>query len=321
MYKIIGADLKEYGPVSADELREWIAQGRANGQTAVKLEGTTDWKPLSSFPEFTANLASSPSAAIPPTLPSPADYSSLPSDIAERDYDLDIGGCISRSWSLLTNNFGRIFLGTAIFLLVQFGIGLLGAIPFIGALFSLASLFIMGPLMGGLYYFFLKNIRGQPSEFGDLFAGFRERFVPLMLAYLVTILLTLVSALPGLIVIAIPTFAMVHAQQFDAANFAVALLGFFLTIVPLTYLGTSLIFSIPLIIDKHLDFWPAMQLSRKVVGKHFWTILVLLIVCGLINFAGLCACYVGIFFTMPISFGALMYAYEDIFTQRPAPHG
>jgi hypothetical protein len=52
MYKIIGADKKEYGPVTIEELRQWIAQGRANGETLVQLEGQTDWRPLASFPEL-----------------------------------------------------------------------------------------------------------------------------------------------------------------------------------------------------------------------------------------------------------------------------
>jgi hypothetical protein len=52
MYKIIGADQKQYGPVSADELRQWIAEGRANAQTLIQAEGQPDWRPLSSFPEF-----------------------------------------------------------------------------------------------------------------------------------------------------------------------------------------------------------------------------------------------------------------------------
>jgi len=52
MYKIIGADGKEYGPVSTELLREWIQQGRVNLQTQARLEGSADWKPLSSFPEF-----------------------------------------------------------------------------------------------------------------------------------------------------------------------------------------------------------------------------------------------------------------------------
>ncbi len=52
MYKIIGADQKQYGPVSADELRQWIAEGRANANTMIQAEGQTEWRPLSSFPEF-----------------------------------------------------------------------------------------------------------------------------------------------------------------------------------------------------------------------------------------------------------------------------
>lgn len=54
MYKIIGADQKEYGPVSAEEIRRWVAEGRANGQTLLQAEGQTDWRSLSSFPEFGA---------------------------------------------------------------------------------------------------------------------------------------------------------------------------------------------------------------------------------------------------------------------------
>lgn len=57
MYKIIGADGKEYGPVAADVLRRWVVDGRANSQTRVLLEGTTEWRALGDFPELTATLA------------------------------------------------------------------------------------------------------------------------------------------------------------------------------------------------------------------------------------------------------------------------
>lgn len=65
MYKIIGADGKEYGPVSAELLRDWIQQGRVSLQTQARPEGSADWKPLSSFPEF----SSSPN--LPPLMSSP----------------------------------------------------------------------------------------------------------------------------------------------------------------------------------------------------------------------------------------------------------
>jgi hypothetical protein len=46
MYKIIGADGREYGPVTADQLRNWIAEGRATAQTRAQAEGSAQWKPL-----------------------------------------------------------------------------------------------------------------------------------------------------------------------------------------------------------------------------------------------------------------------------------
>ena len=52
MYKVIGADGREYGPVSAEQLRQWIADGRANVQTLIQVEGNTEWKPLANFPEL-----------------------------------------------------------------------------------------------------------------------------------------------------------------------------------------------------------------------------------------------------------------------------
>jgi hypothetical protein len=68
MYRIIGADGNQYGPISADQLRQWLAEGRANAQTKVLAEGTTEWKPLSEFPEF---FASAPGAGAAGTMPPP----------------------------------------------------------------------------------------------------------------------------------------------------------------------------------------------------------------------------------------------------------
>jgi hypothetical protein len=52
MYRIIGADGREYGPVSTEQLKQWINEGRVNAQTFVLAEGAREWKALGSFPEF-----------------------------------------------------------------------------------------------------------------------------------------------------------------------------------------------------------------------------------------------------------------------------
>src|SRR5690349_14203230 len=64
MYKIIGADGKEYGPIPADVVRKWIAEGRANAQTKILPEGATDWVTVAQIPELSTTIP-----AITPTVP------------------------------------------------------------------------------------------------------------------------------------------------------------------------------------------------------------------------------------------------------------
>jgi hypothetical protein len=70
MYKIIGADGKEYGPITQDQLRAWITEGRANAQTKVLGPGAVEWKSLSEFPEFfSASVAAPPPQPFPGAAP------------------------------------------------------------------------------------------------------------------------------------------------------------------------------------------------------------------------------------------------------------
>jgi len=68
MYKIVGADGRLYGPVSVEQLRQWIAEGRANAQTQTLAEGATEWKSLGALPEFAGHFA----PQIPPTIRPPS---------------------------------------------------------------------------------------------------------------------------------------------------------------------------------------------------------------------------------------------------------
>ena len=52
MYKMIGADSQEYGPVSAEQIRQWLAEGRVNSETKVQVEGEGEWKQLADIPEL-----------------------------------------------------------------------------------------------------------------------------------------------------------------------------------------------------------------------------------------------------------------------------
>jgi hypothetical protein len=316
-YTIIGGDQKQYGSVTADNIRQWITEGRLGAQSLAQAQGDAEWKPLSAFPEFAAALA----VSFTP-LPSVA----TPVDWLERDYELDIGGCISRGWELVKNNFGLLFVGVLIYFLIEGAIGGLGSIPHIGPLFSIANLFIAGPLMGGVFYIFIQAIRGQPTNVGDVFAGFRRAFIQLFLGTLVPGLLIGLCMIPFVIVLCVKCFpAITHIQHAGSNNaevlaaikstWSISLPVLLICMIPVIYLAVSWKFTLPLIIDRQMDFWSAMGASRKMVSKHWWQVFGLVILISLVNVAGLLLCCVGILITIPIGFGALMYAYETIFSQ------
>ena len=270
MFRIIGADGKQYGPISAGQVRTWIAEGRANAQTSIQPEGATEWKPLGSFPEFADALAAKsapPALGAPPPKP---DADALAAEILARDYRVGIGSCFSRSWDLLKRNFWLMVGASFVLGLIQGAVGLLA-----------------GVCLGGLYFMILKLIRGERAQFGDAFAGFSLAFLNLFLAGLVSGLLTSV--------------------------------GILLCIIPGIYLAVAWIFALPLVIDKKMDFWPAMELSRKVVNRHWWAIFGLLLVCFLLSLLGLAVCIIGVFVAQPLIYGALTYAYEDIFGAKLQP--
>lgn len=280
MYKIIGADGNEYGPVSIDQVRRWIAEGRADAQTKVQIEGG-EWKPLSEFSEFEADLAAKGATASAPFKVAPTEAERIAAEILARDYCIYIGDCFSRGWQLVKKNFWLTVGATAVLLVLSFG---LASIPIVGPLADLMLAFV---LWGGLDWMFLKLVRGQAADMNDAFAGFNLAFVPLMLASIVVQLLTAV--------------------------------GFVLCILPGIYLFVAWWgFTSLLILDKKLDFWSAMELSRKVVHRHWWQVFGLAIVIMLLSLAGALALLVGLFFTTPIAIAASVYAYEDIFGDRTA---
>jgi DNA-directed RNA polymerase subunit RPC12/RpoP len=64
-FKIIGTDLKEYGPVSAEQIRQWITERRVDSDTKLQAEGDSEWRRLVDVPELAAGL----SRTGPPTCP------------------------------------------------------------------------------------------------------------------------------------------------------------------------------------------------------------------------------------------------------------
>jgi GYF domain 2 len=97
MFKILGADGREYGPVAIDQIKKWIAEGRANRETMAKQANDVSWKPLGQFAEFADVLgvaapaetgtpppAGSPAMVAAAAVPSATPIASTPGDAAAR---------------------------------------------------------------------------------------------------------------------------------------------------------------------------------------------------------------------------------------------
>ncbi len=311
MYKIIGADSKEYGPVDFEALRHWCAQGRVNAQTLIRPETGGEWQPMAAYPEFAEilGIASPAATTVPPLTAAGGSQDGL-----DADYDLDIGVCVRESWEAFQRNFGTILGASVVFLLIQGGISGLAQIPFAGLLLVPVLLVVTGPLMAGIFYVLLRNLRREAVEIGDVFAGFKLAFGQLILGYVVPAVLVGAATLPGGILAGIGGRLMAKSHSFASLFYwALTGVGVVLVVLPMFYLMINWAFTLPLIIDKRMDFWSAMRVSRQKVGRHWWAVFGLSLVCGLIYMGGAMACCIGIFFTFPIGMGALMAGYERIF--------
>jgi uncharacterized membrane protein len=318
-YFIIGGDGRQYGPITADDIRKWIAEGRLNAESSAKPESDAEWRPLAKFPEFADLFGLVADPERPSAVPlAPADWQA-------QDYELDLGGCFTRSWELYTKNFGVLFAGVLIYMLIEMFFSFLGQIPLIGPVFSLGNLIIIGPLMGGLYYQYILVNRGEKTAVGDIFAGFRRRFVHLMMYHLLVTFISLLCFSPVFIMYGPKFLPLYHQMQAASGDQAAAMEAvknllslMFATVpwalvcaIPLTYISVSLIFTMPLIIDKDMDFMAAMGTSWRMVSKHWWLVFGLTILVGLVSMIGLICCCIGV----PIGYAALMCAYETIFCQ------
>lgn len=60
MYKVIGGDGKEYGPIPVDKVQEWIREGRADGNSLILPPGHVKWRRLSEVPELQFSVPPNP---------------------------------------------------------------------------------------------------------------------------------------------------------------------------------------------------------------------------------------------------------------------
>ena len=223
-YFMIGGDKREYGPVDVELIRQWLREGRANGETLLRLENETEWRPLRTFADFQIEGS-------PPPLPTWANSAQQQVE-ARRDVKVRVGHAFARAWHLVGEHFGTV-AGATFMVWICFTAMLYA--PCLGPI--LAMLFY-GPLFGGLCLVFLKLIRGEETSAGEVFSLTRDSAMPLMLTGVLTMLLVQIGTL--------------------------------FCILPGVYLMIAWLFSLPLVGDRGLNFWDAMETSRRAATRRWF---------------------------------------------------
>jgi hypothetical protein len=319
MYQILGSDGKEYGPVSSELLGQWIREKRVDGDTRVQGDDG-QWRPLREVPELVGLLQ--PPPPLPPLMPESAQPQSVPSDF-NGDYDLDIADCLGAAWETWKRHISVLFLPSTVYLGIQFLLGMLGLLPELGIVFSLVSMVIAGPMLGGFYHLCLRVIRRENPPWHAVFDGFRRSFLHLFLGQSVYGIVLLILLVPGIYMLlgslSPRLFAVQNGQPFEWPELGsvlpgLALLGMVLPVV--VFLQTAWMFLWPLIIDHRIGFWTAMGRSLRQVNRHWWSCFGLFVVLGILNVLGMMVCMVGALFTFPITSLATMHAYETVIHGR-----
>lgn len=188
------------------------------------------------------------------------------------NYSFKTGEYINKGFDLFKKDPG-LFIGFTLVYLVLSAV--ISRIPVVG----LAGFAIAGPFLAGYFIVAHKINKNETRTFADFFKGF-DSFLPLFLVGFVGGIITLLCML--------------------------------LLVLPGIYIAVCYSFGSMFVVFYKYEFWDALETSRLVIGKNWWSFFGFFIVITLINLLGLLCLGVGILVTVPATFCALYAAFEDI---------
>jgi len=252
------------------------------------------------------SLAPNPYAVPASNLQEPAASSQVPT-IAEalsRGYDFNIGDLIGEAWQRIKGTKGIILGGFIIYyvaiLAITTVLGLVFGFVGLGAEDGGAAALVVGqmligiigsaltyPFLAGIMMTGIRRAADQPVTFNEMFSHFGLT-LPLIVTALIMMVLVYV--------------------------------GMFLLIIPGLYLSVAYMLAIPLVVERGLAPWEALEASRKAIGQHWFKVFGLFLLLALISALSMIPLGIGLIWSLPlfvISMGAL---YRTIFgVLPPAP--
>jgi len=217
-----------------------------------------------------------------------------------RGYDFSIGDLISEAWQRTKGTKGIIIGGFIVFYValfvamtvLGFVFGLVGlgseeniGLMMIGQLIiSVLASALAYPFLAGINMIGIRRAADQPVAFGEMFSHF-GRTMPLVITAIVMMLLVYI--------------------------------GMILLIIPGLYLSVAYMLAIPLVVERGLSPWQALEASRKAITQHWFKVFGLFLLLGLIMTLSMIPLGIGLIWTIPLFVVAMGVLYRTIFGVLP----
>jgi hypothetical protein len=218
---------------------------------------------------------------------------SLEDAIAGR-YDFTVDDVMSEAWALVKGmkaSFWGAGIVVALIYIVLETILSIAISPFISDKpnvvvkqgFNLVVGALLTPITMGMSMMCVRRALGHPISFGTAFSYLHRGGTAIVGAFLVLLL-------QGL--------------------------GLLFLIIPGIYLIVAYHLTIQLICDRQLGAWQAMEISRKAITHHWWGVLGLTLLVGLLTLLSALGLLIPLIWTIPWSFMATAVLYRRIFYAR-----
>ncbi len=228
--------------------------------------------------------------------------------LAESKHDIRISESIQEGFKIFQKNAGGFIGITVIYLIVNY---VLNLIPFVGSTITnfVGAFFYAGMIV------VCKKIRNEEEvQFNDFFEVFKNPG-PFILLVFVQFAIIFLMAIP-----AVAFFFIRYKDVFvGSATPSIEMyysIGpvIFLALIPVFFLSMCYTFSFHVYLFINQDFWTAMEASRKLVMKNFFSILGFYFVLGLMLIFGLIVtCGLGLFVLFPLIAGSIYVVFDSIF--------
>lgn len=238
--------------------------------------------------------------------------------IINEGYDFRFGEYISQGFEMLQKQLGNFILFALIYFFIS---AVVDIIPLqIG---SILSNIVIAPIAtAGIYIAAHRLHRGEHIELSHFFQGI-DKVGPLVLVTLVGTVITLVSMAPFFAVIDLQglynwyqeIIANPEVFQEDPDYFfemPTIPIWAYLLLLPALYFSVAYSFSILFVVFYDMDFWPALESSRKLITKKWFTFFGFSLVMALFMALGLAICCVGLLAALPLMHICYYLAFADI---------